>query len=162
MLFRDIEECVQPVEGGLEVEVVPEAVTEDECVGTLGFLGGDEGAEAVKLVGWDGEADHHFDLNVMLVIHLYSQNAIVKLTNNIDGICWTSQTLRVILNDIGGLKDSLNRTGFDIELVVAEAILSTWISARNAQNVKSVIANQHTFLPVRSSSPSPPHSPSLS
>ena len=45
MVEGGIENQVQPVEGGLEVEIIPEAVAIDEGVGAVGFVGGKEGAE---------------------------------------------------------------------------------------------------------------------
>ncbi len=56
-----VEDEVQPVEGGLQVEVVPKAVAEDEGVGAFGLGWGELGAEAGELFGGDGEADHHLD-----------------------------------------------------------------------------------------------------
>lgn len=55
---RGVEDGVEPVEGRLQVQVVPEAVAEDEGVGFAGFAGGEEGAEAVEFFGGDREADH--------------------------------------------------------------------------------------------------------
>lgn len=42
-----VEDGIEPVEGGLQVKVVPKAVTEDEGVGAGGFGGGEELAEAI-------------------------------------------------------------------------------------------------------------------
>lgn len=61
LLDGGVEDSVEPVERGLEVEVVPEAVAEDEGVRT-GRLGRwEESAQAGDLFWGDGEADHHFD-----------------------------------------------------------------------------------------------------
>lgn len=89
MLFRDIENCVQPVKGGLEVEIVPEAMAEDEGVRTIGLLDWEESTEAVELVRGNGEADHHFDLRVESVIDYHVWKEIMKkLTDDIDRIGW--------------------------------------------------------------------------
>ena len=59
---RRFEDCVEPVEGRLQVEVVPQTVAEDEGVRFGGLGGAEEGSESVELFGGDGEADHGFDL----------------------------------------------------------------------------------------------------
>lgn len=59
---RRFEDRVEPVEGRLKVEVVPQTVAEDEGVGFGGLGCAEEGLEAVELFGGDGEADHCFDL----------------------------------------------------------------------------------------------------
>lgn len=43
-------------------------------------------------------------------------------THDIDGVSWTGETVGVIFDDVGGFEDALYGTGFDVELVVAEAI----------------------------------------
>lgn len=58
---RCFEDRVEPVQGRLQVEVVPEAVAEDERVGFRGLFGAEDGSEAVEFFGGDGEADHCFD-----------------------------------------------------------------------------------------------------
>ena len=58
---RCFEDEVEPVEGGLQIEIVPESVAEDECVRATGFGGWEEGAEAGEFFGRDGEADHLLD-----------------------------------------------------------------------------------------------------
>lgn len=65
-LDGSIEDGVEPVEGGLEVEIVPEAVAVDEGVWASGLFRWEEAAQAVELVGGDGEADHLFDLDGMV------------------------------------------------------------------------------------------------
>lgn len=63
LLYGNVEDCVEPVKGGLEVEIVPETMTEDESVWAGGFLDGEEATETVEFVGRDGEADHLLNLN---------------------------------------------------------------------------------------------------
>ena len=45
------------------------------------------------------------------------------LTHDIDGIGRAGDAIWIVLDDIGSLENSLDGAGFDIELVVAEAIL---------------------------------------
>lgn len=78
-----VEEGVEPVEGGLEVEIVPEAVAVDEGVGASGLLGGQETAQTVELVVRDGEADHLFDLDEMVNCGS-SRKSCGTLTDDID------------------------------------------------------------------------------
>ena len=56
----------------------------------------------------------------------------ITLTHDIDGVGGAGNTVWVVLDDVGGLEDSLNGAGFDIELVVAKAVLSrcSMLSAR--------------------------------
>ena len=56
----------------------------------------------------------------------------ITLTHDIDGVGGAGNTVWVVLDDVSGLEDSLNGAGFDIELVVAEAVLSrcSMLSAR--------------------------------
>lgn len=61
MLFRNFKERVKPVEGGLEIKIIPQTVAEDEGVGTIRLLGWEEGTQAVELVGGDGKPDHHLN-----------------------------------------------------------------------------------------------------
>ena len=60
-VVNGFEDCVEPVEGGLQVEVIPQAVAEDEGVGFGGFAWGKEGAETEELFRGNGEADHLLD-----------------------------------------------------------------------------------------------------
>lgn len=62
---RRLEDRVEPVERGLQVEVVPKAVAENEGVGFGGFGAAEEFAEAGKFFGADGEANHLFDCGVL-------------------------------------------------------------------------------------------------
>ena len=48
-----------------------------------------------------------------------------KSTHNIDCVCGTGEAVWVVLNDVGGLEDALDGAGFDVELVVAEAVPPT-------------------------------------
>ncbi len=57
-----VEDGVEPVEGRLQVEVVPEAVAEYEGVRFGGFAGAEEGFEPGEFFVGDGKADHLFDL----------------------------------------------------------------------------------------------------
>lgn len=45
-----------------------------------------------------------------------------KLTHDIDTTGWTGEAIGVVLNDVCRLEDPLDRAGFDIELVIAEAV----------------------------------------
>jgi len=51
----------------LEVEVVPEAMAENESVGAGRFGGRKLLAEAIHFVIWDREADHQFDWSLVSV-----------------------------------------------------------------------------------------------
>lgn len=46
------------------------------------------------------------------------------LTHDIDGIDGAGNAIWIIFDDVGCLENSLDGAGFDIELVVAEAVLS--------------------------------------
>jgi len=56
-----VQNAVEPVEGCLDVEVVPEAVAKDEGVWFLGFCGGEEGLETRDFGRVEWEAEHHFN-----------------------------------------------------------------------------------------------------
>lgn len=56
-----VEDAVEPVQRGLDVEVVPEAVAEDEGIWFLGFLGREEMLEPSDFGGVEWEAEHHFN-----------------------------------------------------------------------------------------------------
>lgn len=43
-------------------------------------------------------------------------------THDIDCVCGTGEAVWVVLGDVGGFEDALDGAGFDVELVVAEAI----------------------------------------
>ena len=60
-----VENGIEPVEGGLEVKVVPEAVAEDEGVGAGWFGGREKLAEAVQFYFGNRKPDHHLDWAVM-------------------------------------------------------------------------------------------------
>ena len=45
-------------------------------------------------------------------------------THNVDRIGWTGDAVRVVGEDISGLEDTLDGTGFDVELIIAETISS--------------------------------------
>lgn len=51
------------------------------------------------------------------------------LTDDIDGVGRTCEALRVVLDHIGSFEDALDRASFDVELIVAEAVLSAVESA---------------------------------
>lgn len=78
-----VEDEVEPVEGGLQVEVVPEAVAEDEGVGAFGLGGGELGAEAGELFGGDGEADDLLDWRRWLVV---LGKRVRRLAHDVDGL----------------------------------------------------------------------------
>lgn len=56
-----VEDAVEPVQRGLDVKVVPEAVAEYEGVGFLGFLRREEMLEPSDFCGVEREAEHHFN-----------------------------------------------------------------------------------------------------
>lgn len=90
MLLRDVKELVQPVEGGLEIEIVPETMPEDKGVGSVGLFRWEECAETVELVGWDGEADHHLNLNKTSAVSRNEWKRVQeKLTDDVDCTGWT-------------------------------------------------------------------------
>ena len=49
----------------------------------------------------------------------------IKLTHYIYGVDGAGNTFWIIFDHISRLEDSLNRAGFDVELIVAETIFST-------------------------------------
>ena len=51
----------------------------------------------------------------------------VYRTHDIHRVWSTSDTIGVILDDIGSLEDSLDGAGFDVELIVAEAVLPAFL-----------------------------------
>lgn len=59
-----------------------------------------------------------------------------ELTHDIDSISWTGETFGVVLDNIGGPEDTLDGAGFDVELIVAEAIspVYSWISSSTPSN----------------------------
>lgn len=46
------------------------------------------------------------------------------LTHDIDGVGGAGNAIWIVLDDVGRLENSLDRAGFDVELVVAEAVFS--------------------------------------
>lgn len=44
------------------------------------------------------------------------------LTHDIDGVDGAGNAVWIIFDDVGCLENSLDRAGFDIELVIAEAV----------------------------------------
>ena len=48
-----------------------------------------------------------------------------RATHDINCVCGTGEAVWIVLDDVGGLKDALDGAGFDIELVVAEAVPPT-------------------------------------
>ena len=55
-------DVIEPVQSGLQVEIVPQSVPENEGKGFGGLAGAKKGFEAVGFFSWDGEADHCLDL----------------------------------------------------------------------------------------------------
>ena len=47
-----------------------------------------------------------------------------SLTHDVDGIGWADNAIWIVFDDVGRLEDSLDGTGFDIELVVAKTVFS--------------------------------------
>lgn len=100
-----VEDSVQPVGGGGGVEVVPEAVAEDEGVWFGWFGRGQEGIEAVDFCAVKREAEHHFD-------------------DEVDwGVAGTGEAGWIVLEDGRGGEDALDRAGLYVHLVVAEAVV---------------------------------------
>ena len=50
----------------------------------------------------------------------------ITLTHDIDGVGGTGNAIWIMFDDVGCLENSLDRAGFDIELVIAEAVLSRY------------------------------------
>lgn len=78
-------------------------MAEDEGIGFCGLGEGQEGAEPGELFGGDGEAYHLLD-------------------HDVDRVRRASDAVGVVLDDVTGAEDALDGAGFDVELVVAEAI----------------------------------------
>ena len=51
----------------------------------------------------------------------------IEITHDVDRVGWAGKTVRVVFDNVGSLKDALDGAGFDIELVIAEAILSAYL-----------------------------------
>lgn len=122
MAEHGFEDGVGPVEGCLEVEIVPETVAEDEGVGAGGFSGWEDGAETGELFGGDGEADHLLDCEDQIKDEWMPEEGGGKPTHDVHCIGWASEALRIILENVGGSVDSLDGAGFQVELVIAEAV----------------------------------------
>jgi hypothetical protein len=43
-------------------------------------------------------------------------------THDFNGIGWTSNTVGIIFDNVGGFINPLDRTSFDVKLIVAEAV----------------------------------------
>ena len=107
-------------------------MAEDEGVGSRGFSGRKERAQAIELLGSDWVANHLLDC-VAVFSQVNTEKTVgALLTHDIDGIDRASKAIRVVLDDISRLEDSLNGAGFDIELVVAETVFSRWPSYQYA------------------------------
>ena len=61
LVVNGVEDCIEPIKGCLQVKVIPETMTENECVGFGRLLGGKEGAKTRELFWSDREADHLLD-----------------------------------------------------------------------------------------------------
>ena len=110
---------------GLEIEIVPQTVTEDKGVGAGRFLRREQCAKAFKFVGRDGEANHLFDWRRISHLEwIQTSNLLGRATDNIDRVGWTCQTFGIVLDHIARFEYALNGASFDVELVVAKAILS--------------------------------------
>ena len=55
------QDMIEPVEGRLEVEIIPKAVAEDEGIWFLRLGAAEERREALRLLRWNGESDHQLD-----------------------------------------------------------------------------------------------------
>lgn len=51
-------------------------------------------------------------------------------TDNVDRVGWTREAFGVILDHVASLEYALNGASFDVELVIAEAVLSAASSVR--------------------------------
>ena len=91
-------------------------MSEHERVGTFGFRRGEQVLQAIDLLGGDGEADHLLDHHVNGVAAV---STVLRATHSGAG-----EGVRVVLEDVGGAEDALDGAGFDVELVVAEAVAS--------------------------------------
>ena len=56
-------------------------------------------------------------------MHL-AEGITILLTHDINRVDRAGNAVRIVLDDVGCLENSLDGAGFDIELVIAEAILS--------------------------------------
>ena len=99
------DDAVEPVDGGVEVEVVPEAVAEDEGIRFAGAGRGEEGLEAAYFGGVEGEFQHHFD-------------------DEVDFAGAAGEGVGVVGFDVGGFVDALQGAFFHVELLVAEAFFA--------------------------------------
>ena len=45
-----------------------------------------------------------------------------RSTHDVDCVCGTGEAVWVVLDHVGGFEDALDGAGFDVELVVAEAV----------------------------------------
>ena len=45
-----------------------------------------------------------------------------RFTHDVDCVCGTGETVWVVFDDVGGFENALDGAGFDIELIVAEAV----------------------------------------
>lgn len=98
-------DAIEPVDSCLEVEVVPEAVAKDEGVGVCGLGWREEGFEARDFGGIEGKFEHQFD-------------------DKVDLATATGEGFRVVVFDVRGLVDALERAFFDVKLLVAEAFFA--------------------------------------
>lgn len=105
LISSNFKELIDPVQMCLQIQIIPEAVAEDVCIRLAGFVLAEEFAVAIELVFGDGMSDHDFDVHI-----------------NVVGVA--GKRFLVVFYDIGGPEDSLHTTCFDVELIVAEAVVS--------------------------------------
>ena len=99
-----VKDAVEPVDGGLEVEVVPEAVAEDEGVRSARARRREEIFEARDFDGVEREFEHQLDDEV---------DAMPRMRG-------AGERVRVVSQDVGGSVDALDGAILYIELLIAE------------------------------------------
>ena len=69
-----------------------------------------------------------------------------RATDDVDRVGWTRETFGVVLDNIAGFEYALNGTRLHVELVVAEAVLSTASSVQ--AKVDDVVNHVSLYLPL--------------
>ena len=98
-------------------------MAEDEGVGSRGFSDREERAQAIQLLGSDWEANHLLDCSLQSGVKskkLFGN----QLTHDINGTDRASNTIWIVFYNVSRLENSLDGARFNIELVVAETVLS--------------------------------------
>ena len=104
----------------MEVEIIPETVAKDKGDGFIGFGSPEDLAVLGQLMLRYGKPDNGFHCLSLAEILMNKGS----LTVDIDRVGFARETIRIVLCNVRGLVDPLDRACFDIELVIAEAVLS--------------------------------------